>query len=126
MDNITHLVFSQVVGQVGDHDLGLGRDAVLGRTTLLLGATAAWLALGSLRASSLTLVGDISQRGVTFGAFLTILNLTAVSSCSQEHENEWDRHDIHDHGDDRHGPGRDHGHGSGHRRACGPPRPHRR
>jgi hypothetical protein len=34
-----YLVLAKVVREVGDHDLGLGRDAVLGRAALLAGST---------------------------------------------------------------------------------------
>lgn len=66
MMRATHLVLGQVVRQIGNHDLGLGRNAVLGRTTLLLGAGARLaLLLGSLGASSLVVVGGLSQRSLT-------------------------------------------------------------
>lgn len=59
----TYLVLTQIVGQVGDHDLGGGWDTVLGRATLLWGTWNARLLLfGCFGRSLVGLVGDIGQR----------------------------------------------------------------
>lgn len=57
-----YLLLGQVVGQVGDHDLGLGGNTVGRRATLLLLAGRASLVLGSLVVVSIRLVGDVRQR----------------------------------------------------------------
>lgn len=76
---VTHLVLGQVVRKVGDHNLGLGRNAVLRGTTLLLGAgrTRLALLLGSLIASSLVVVGSFGQRGLV-GSISTFLSLRGL------------------------------------------------
>lgn len=76
---MTHFILGQVVGQVGNHDLGLGRNTILRGATLLLGARSTGLALGSLRTGSLVLVGGFSQRGSTISGFLTFLGLLVMS-----------------------------------------------
>lgn len=45
---LTNLLLGQVVGQVGNHDLGLGRNAISGRTALTALSLGASLSLGSL------------------------------------------------------------------------------
>ena len=80
---MTHLVLGQVVGQVSDHDLSLGRNTILGGTTLLLGAgTGLALLLSSLGISSLGVVGGLSQRSLLgssgIGGFLTLLSLLII------------------------------------------------
>lgn len=58
-----YLVLGQVVRKVGNHDLGLGGNAILGRTALLLGTRSTGLAsLASLAGSGVVLVGDLGQR----------------------------------------------------------------
>lgn len=66
-----YLLLTKVVWEVSDHDLGLGGNAVLGRTTLLAGAKSIGLASlvgvdgqGVLvtRSSSESLVGGLGQR----------------------------------------------------------------
>lgn len=61
-DEATYLVLGQIIGQVGDHDLGLGGNSILGGSTLLLSTNArlAGLLLGRI---GFTLVGDVGQRG---------------------------------------------------------------
>lgn len=76
----TYLVLGEVVGQVSDHHLGLGRNTVLGRATLLLGARASLaLLLRFFAASSFVVVSGLSQRSllgtVGFGGLLTLLSL---------------------------------------------------
>jgi hypothetical protein len=43
----TYLLLAEIVGKVGDHDLGLAGNAVLGRTTLLAGTVGVGLAVDS-------------------------------------------------------------------------------
>lgn len=57
----TNLLFSQVVGKVGDHNLGLGRDAISGGSTLTALAGGASLVLGLFSLVSPDLVCDIAQ-----------------------------------------------------------------
>lgn len=83
--DVTHLVLSQVVRQVGNHDLSLRGNSILGRTALLLGTESARLALllGSLSASSLVFVGGLSQRSLSassISAFLAFLGLFEILS----------------------------------------------
>jgi hypothetical protein len=62
----TYLLLAEVVGKVGDHDLGLAGDAVLGRTTLLAGAVGVGLAVDSdavlASGGGQGLVGGLGQR----------------------------------------------------------------
>jgi hypothetical protein len=88
LKRVTYLVLGQVVGEVGNHDLGLGGNAILGRSTLLLGAAGAGLTLllSALGGSSVVLVGGVSQRsllgGVGLGGFLALLSLGFAVSIS--------------------------------------------
>lgn len=71
----TDLVLGQVVGKVSNHDLGLGSDSILGRTTLLLGTGSTRLASVG---TSILVVGSVGERGFTggnLGGFLVILGL---------------------------------------------------
>lgn len=85
----TYLVLSEIVGQVSNHHLGLGRNTVLGRATLLLGARASLaLLLRLFAASSFVVVSGLSQRSLLgtvgfggFGSFLT-LESSKVSTLS--------------------------------------------
>lgn len=58
---MTNLLFGQVVGQVGDHNLGLGRDAISGGSTLTALAGGASLVLGLFSLVSPDLVCNIAQ-----------------------------------------------------------------
>lgn len=58
----SYLLLSQVVGKVSNHDLGLGRNTVSGRTTLTALTRGASFFLGSLDILvSVVLVGYVSQ-----------------------------------------------------------------
>lgn len=77
---VTNLVLGQVIGKVGNHDLGLGRNAIGGGTALTTLASRAGLGFAGL--VSLGLVGDILQSinliswGIgTLSAFLLLLVL---------------------------------------------------
>lgn len=58
---ITHLLLGQIVGQVSDHDLGLGGDAIRGGATLTALALLVTL-LCILVSVALGSIGDIGQR----------------------------------------------------------------
>jgi hypothetical protein len=62
----TYLLLAEVVRKVGDHDLGLAGDAVLGRTTLLAGAVGVGLAVDSdavlASGGGQSLVGGLGKR----------------------------------------------------------------
>lgn len=58
---ITNLLLGQVVGEVGDHDLGLGRNAIGGGTTLTTLTGSASLVLARLVLVSVGFVGDVLQ-----------------------------------------------------------------
>lgn len=74
--NATYLLLGQIVGQVSHHDLGLGGNAVGGRTTLTTLASRASLGLG-IGVTAVGLVGDIGQRlgivGCTLSGTLSAL-----------------------------------------------------
>jgi hypothetical protein len=72
----TDLLLSQVIGQVSDHDLGGGGNAVLGRTTLL-GRTRSSSLSGLLSSSLGSLVGDIGK-----GSGLSSTGTTSTSATS--------------------------------------------
>ncbi|MBE3044409.1 hypothetical protein IMZ48_17945 [Candidatus Bathyarchaeota archaeon] len=78
----TNLLLGQLVGEVGNHDLGLGRDAVRGRATLpaLLQSTVLVLLALALLVGSL-LVCDIRQRLVLTSSDLT-LDLTLATNAT--------------------------------------------
>lgn len=65
--DLLELLLTQVIGQVGHHDLSLGRNTILGRTTLLgllLSASSTRLALlvrGTVTGGVVGLVGDLGQ-----------------------------------------------------------------
>lgn len=71
-----YLLLGQIVGQVSHHDLGLGGDAVGGRTALTTLASRASLVLG-IWVTTVGLVGDVRQRlslgGTLGGTFSTLL-----------------------------------------------------
>jgi hypothetical protein len=65
-----HLLLTKVVRKIGNHDLGLARDAILGRATLLAGtvgvglASLAWVGSDAILAcgAGKSLVGGLSKR----------------------------------------------------------------
>lgn len=60
----TYLLLAQIIRQVSHHNLGLGGNAVLGGSTLLLGTgTGLAAGLASLGGSGIILVGELRQRG---------------------------------------------------------------
>jgi len=77
----TYLLLGQVIGQVGDHDLGLGRNTVGRRATLPALTRRAGLRLPSLTILilvSLGFVGDILQSinlicGLSFSSIASVL-----------------------------------------------------
>jgi hypothetical protein len=85
-NRLPYLLLTQIIGQVGHHNLGLGRDTIFRRATLLLGAGTR---LGLLRSLSLVaLVGDLSQRNGLTGDVgglnvLSILLLRGLFIVSQ-------------------------------------------
>lgn len=63
--DLLELLLAQVIGQVGHHDLGLGWDTILGRTTLLgllLGTSSTRFALLVRTGIVIGLVSDLGQR----------------------------------------------------------------
>ena len=82
---VTYLVLGQIIRQVGHHDLGLGRDTILRRTTLLLLDTATRLALlggssvvGLVIGQRINLSRDIGG-GLGFLSLLTTLVYFCIS-----------------------------------------------
>jgi hypothetical protein len=63
-----YLFLSQIVGKVGNHDLGSGGDAVFGRTTLLGGTRltgSSGLAVSGGSGSGVCFVGNVGKRCIT-------------------------------------------------------------
>jgi hypothetical protein len=60
----THLLLAQIVRQVGNHNLGLGRNTILGRSALLLGTdtglAGGFTSLGGR--NDIILVGNLRER----------------------------------------------------------------
>jgi hypothetical protein len=59
LDSKAHLLLTKVVWEVSDHDLGLGGNAILGRTTLLAGTKGVSLAsLGVVNGNGVLVTGS--------------------------------------------------------------------
>lgn len=112
----THLLLGQVVGEVGDHDLGLGRNTVSRGAALAALTGRAVVGLAGLVVAVVSLVGDVLQslgsRGSgALGTLLLLLALGRDVSFSIHFTdgdvmgNLHDRHERVRHGHDRRGRG---------------------
>jgi hypothetical protein len=125
----THLILAQIIGKVGHHDLGLGRNTIFRGTTLLLrtGSTGLTTLLASLSGSGLILV-DLSQRSGLTGSLgtlsgLAILRLGLSMRLDDKIKGlrlDGDLRNGHHDPSDLHGRGHGREHDPGHRPACGP------
>jgi hypothetical protein len=65
----THLVLAKVIGQIGDHDLGLGRNAVLRGASLLARSTGLTQLVGAGIAGGLHLLAKLAIGKRTYSGF---------------------------------------------------------